>query len=59
MQKQGRLKQWNDKKGFGFISGANGGPDTFIHISAFKDRNFRPLLNQKIFLPLQGTKTVE
>ena len=48
MQKQGILRSWNDEKGFGFITDKTGGPDTFIHISAFKDRNFRPQVNQTI-----------
>jgi len=48
MRKQGRLKSWNDKKGFGFIANPSGGADTFIHISAFKKRNVRPVINQTI-----------
>jgi uncharacterized membrane protein YsdA (DUF1294 family)/cold shock CspA family protein len=48
MQKQGRLKRWNDDKGFGFIVASDGGGDIFIHISAFNERGFRPKVNQKI-----------
>lgn len=48
MRNQGRLKSWNDKKGFGFIANPSGGADTFIHISAFKKRNVRPVINQTI-----------
>jgi uncharacterized membrane protein YsdA (DUF1294 family)/cold shock CspA family protein len=48
MRKQGRLKSWNDKKGFGFIANPSGGADTFVHISAFKKRNVRPVINQTI-----------
>jgi len=32
---QGRIKHWNHKKGYGFITPANGGDDVFVHISAF------------------------
>jgi len=48
MQKQGRLKHWNDEKGFGFIADSSSGPEIFIHISAFKNRTLRPQVNQTI-----------
>lgn len=48
MQKQGRLKSWNDEKGFGFIANDNGGQDYFIHISAFHQQYQRPKINQQI-----------
>ena len=32
---RGRLVNWNDTRGFGFISPAEGGPDVFVHASAF------------------------
>lgn len=48
MIKQGRLKNWNDQKGFGFIKGNKGEEDVFIHISAFSNRQYRPQVNQVI-----------
>ncbi len=34
MMLEGELLRWNDAKGFGFIRGARGQPDVFLHISA-------------------------
>lgn len=33
--KQGRIKHWNYKKGYGFIIPNEGGDDVFMHISSF------------------------
>lgn len=45
MDQQGRLTQWNDARGYGFITPLSGGPRIFVHISQFKQRNRRPSLN--------------
>ena len=45
MQQQGRLTQWNDARGFGFITPLSKGPRIFVHISQFQQRNRRPCLN--------------
>ncbi len=37
----GRLKKWNDERGFGFIVADDGGAELFVHISAFA-RNAPP-----------------
>jgi uncharacterized membrane protein YsdA (DUF1294 family)/cold shock CspA family protein len=42
MKLNGTLKEWNDDKGFGFISPCAGGADVFAHISAFQNRSGRP-----------------
>ena len=35
MRFEGRLAQWNDERGFGFIEPTQGGEPVFVHISAF------------------------
>ena len=38
MRYKGRIKTWNDGKGFGFITPMLGGEDVFVHISSFSNR---------------------
>ncbi|WP_417311696.1 DUF1294 domain-containing protein [Ectopseudomonas khazarica] len=35
-ERRGRLRSWNDDKGFGFIQPESGGADVFAHISAMR-----------------------
>ena len=42
MRFQGKIKVWKDDKGFGFVTPNGGGPDVFLHISAFDARHKRP-----------------
>lgn len=42
MRLNGILKEWNDDRGFGFISPCTGGVDVFAHISTFQNRSRRP-----------------
>lgn len=48
MRCQGKITKWNDEKGFGFVLTNDGKKETFIHISAFKDRSNRPQISQLI-----------
>ncbi|MCG8497133.1 MAG: DUF1294 domain-containing protein [Enterobacterales bacterium] len=43
MKYQGRIQQWDDAKGFGFVEPNGGGIRAFAHIKAFKQRSRRPI----------------
>ncbi|AFT96972.1 hypothetical protein AMBAS45_17575 [Alteromonas macleodii str. 'Balearic Sea AD45'] len=43
MKYQGRIQQWDDAKGYGFVEPNGGGISAFTHIKAFKQRSRRPV----------------
>jgi cold shock CspA family protein len=43
MRYQGRVTEWHDSRGFGFISPNGGGDRVFLHISSVADRTSRPV----------------
>lgn len=43
MRQQGRLTDWNDDRGFGFITPLEGGARVFVHVSAFPRDKRRPM----------------
>ena len=49
MLQVGTLKTWNDDRGFGFILPARGGPELFVHISAFPRNTARPAVGETVF----------
>lgn len=57
MKERGRVKWFNDAKGFGFIARDNG-PDVFVHFSAIESDGFRSLAeNQEVeFEVVEGAK---
>jgi len=48
MRVTGKLTQWNDDKGFGFITLNGQQSRIFIHIKAFGNRSRRPVINETI-----------
>lgn len=43
MRWQGRLQEWNDERGFGFVEPNGGGERAFVHVRAFAPGARRPL----------------
>ena len=60
MRIDGTLARLNDQRGFGFITPANGGPDVFVHISAFPLDGLRPIQGERLSFEIltgeDGTK---
>jgi uncharacterized membrane protein YsdA (DUF1294 family)/cold shock CspA family protein len=52
MRFQGRLINWNDDKGFGFVEPNGGGDRAFVHIKAFKPHARRPVNGEIIIYEL-------
>lgn len=53
MRFAGRITEWNDEKGFGFVVPNGGGTRAFVHISQFHSRSRRPVVGDLIsYLPV-------
>ena len=53
MRQQGRISDWKDGRGFGFITPQGGGTPIFVHVSAFDRSQVRPLLNAEVTYDVQ------
>jgi uncharacterized membrane protein YsdA (DUF1294 family)/cold shock CspA family protein len=45
---QGKITDWKDENGFGFISPNGGGQRVFVHIKSFSNRQQRPVGNELV-----------
>lgn len=53
MRIEGTLAKWNDDRGFGFITPAQGGLEIFVHISAFPKDGIRPTLGETLTFEIE------
>ncbi|GJM05262.1 MAG: DNA-binding protein [marine bacterium B5-7] len=52
MKLQGKVLNWNDDRGFGFVEPNGGGERAFVHIKAFNPRSRRPINGDVIIYEL-------
>lgn len=55
MRIEGTLAKWNDDRGFRFITPTQGGPEVFVHVSAFPKRGGRPAIGQQVTFEIEVT----
>jgi uncharacterized membrane protein YsdA (DUF1294 family)/cold shock CspA family protein len=53
MRYQGKITNWKDDKGFGFITPNGGGNQVFVHIKSFANRQRRPVGDEVVTYELK------
>ena len=56
MRHQGKITNWKDEQGFGFVSPNGGGKDIFIHVKSFTRSKKRPVGNELVSYEVQTDK---
>ena len=56
MKLQGKILNWNDDKGFGFVEPTGGGEKAFVHIKYFSNRTRRPVNGDPIIFEVVREK---
>ncbi|MBZ0095728.1 MAG: cold shock and DUF1294 domain-containing protein [Sulfuricella sp.] len=54
MRYQGKITNWKDDQGFGFITPNGGGNQVFVHIKSFANRQRRPIENEIVTYELKS-----
>lgn len=54
MRYNGTLSEWNDERGFGFVTVAGTGARHFMHIRAFQAGGRRPVIGDRVTFELQA-----
>jgi cold shock CspA family protein len=55
MRFQGRIENWNEAKGFGFVRPNGGGDRAFVHISSVTNKSHRPTSGDLISYEVQNS----
>lgn len=53
MRYQGKITNWKDDQGFGFVTPNGGGRQVFVHIKSFSNRQRRPVGNELVTYELK------
>lgn len=53
MRYQGKVTNWKDDQGFGFVTPNGGGRQVFVHIKSFSNRQRRPVGNELVTYELK------
>ena len=56
MRHQGKITNWKDEQGFGFVTPNGGGKDIFIHVKSFTRNKKRPVGNELVSYEVQTDK---